>query len=132
MKKKLLSILVILCMILSLAACGSAPKAEPDENGNYVVNGSLRMRISQGGLLPISTIPLRNWISIPVKRIAATVFSLCTSIQAPAMLTLLRNRPFPVWKRKLQADRLYSGRGRWGRERRGLLLRSNQRQDIQG
>lgn len=26
MKKKLLSILVILCMILSLAACGSAPK----------------------------------------------------------------------------------------------------------
>ena len=40
MKKKLLSILVILCMILSLAACGSAPKAEPDENGNYVVNGS--------------------------------------------------------------------------------------------
>lgn len=27
-------------MILSLAACGSAPKAEPDENGNYVVNGS--------------------------------------------------------------------------------------------
>ena len=50
MKKKLLSILVILCMILSLAACGSAPKAEPDENGNYVVNGLLR-RCSVSALL---------------------------------------------------------------------------------
>lgn len=38
--KKLLSALLILCMIMSLAACGSTPKAQPDENGNYVVNGS--------------------------------------------------------------------------------------------
>ena len=38
--KKLLSILLALSMVLSLAACGGTPKAEPDENGNYVVNGS--------------------------------------------------------------------------------------------
>lgn len=40
MKKKLLSILLSLCLVLAMVACGSIPKAEPDENGNYVVNGS--------------------------------------------------------------------------------------------
>lgn len=40
MKKKLLSVLLVLCMLASLAACGGTPKAEPDENGNYVINGS--------------------------------------------------------------------------------------------
>lgn len=38
--KKLLSVLLALTMVLALVACGGAPKAEPDENGNYVVNGS--------------------------------------------------------------------------------------------
>ena len=51
MKKKLLSILVIQCMILSLAACGSAPKAEPDENGNYVETTSETNKDSSSPLI---------------------------------------------------------------------------------
>ena len=53
MKKKLLSILVILCMILSLAACGSAPKAEPDENGNYVARGNRNIKINGENMKPL-------------------------------------------------------------------------------
>ncbi len=37
--KKLLSVLLAVSLLLSLAACGGTPKAEPDEKGNYVING---------------------------------------------------------------------------------------------
>ncbi len=52
MKKNLLSVLVIVCMLLALAACGEGSgdvpdttpaatvQAGPDANGNYVINGS--------------------------------------------------------------------------------------------
>lgn len=41
MKRKILAFLMALCVVGSLTACGGkTAKAEPDENGNYVVNGS--------------------------------------------------------------------------------------------
>jgi predicted small lipoprotein YifL len=41
MKSSFLKSALILGVIVSIAGCGSAsPKAEPDANGNYVVNGS--------------------------------------------------------------------------------------------
>ena len=40
MKRKIAAFLLAICLAGSLAACGKGPaKAEPDENGNYVVNG---------------------------------------------------------------------------------------------
>ena len=40
MKRKIAAFLLAVCLAGSLAACGKGPaKAEPDENGNYVVNG---------------------------------------------------------------------------------------------
>ncbi len=42
MRKRLIAVIMTTGMILSMAGCGSASsnKAEPDENGNYLVNGS--------------------------------------------------------------------------------------------
>lgn len=42
MQKKITAALLAVCLAASLAACGGSgkAKAEPDENGNYVVNGS--------------------------------------------------------------------------------------------
>lgn len=45
MKKKMISLLLAVCMATALAGCGgsggaSTTKAQADENGNYVVNGS--------------------------------------------------------------------------------------------
>lgn len=40
MKKNLRIPVLVLCLALLMSACGSAPKAVPDANGNYVKNGS--------------------------------------------------------------------------------------------
>ena len=40
MKKTVTIVIMAICMVIAMTACSKQAKAEPDENGNYVVNGS--------------------------------------------------------------------------------------------